>query len=115
MARQPGLSMRTFWRILHGAPLFAVTLTAVALLMPLSAGALEVNIANEAELDSMRGLGPDTTARILKAREAGPFADWQDFMQRVKGIKHATAKKLSSQGLTVAGQPLEQPSASPKQ
>ena len=79
------------------------------------AHALEVNTANEAELDSMRGLGPDSTARILKARETGPFADWQDLMGRVKGIKHATAQKLSTQGLTVAGQPLDQPSAKPSQ
>jgi competence protein ComEA len=81
--------------------------------------ALEVNTANEAELDSMRGLGPDSTARILKAREAGPFADWPDLMRRVKGIKQATAQKLSSQGLTVNGQALESlpkqaaPSATP--
>ena len=81
----------------------------------MGAHALEVNTANEAELDSMRGLGPDSTARILKAREAGPFADWQDLMRRVKGIKHATAQNLSTQGLTVAGQPLDQPSAKPSQ
>jgi competence protein ComEA len=81
---------------------------AVALLVFASAcTALEVNTANEAELDSMRGLGPDSTARILKAREAGPFADWPDLMRRVKGIKQAAAQKLYSQGLTVNGQALE--------
>lgn len=83
------------------------------LLTALSAQALEVNTANEAELDSLRGLGPDSTARVLKARETGPFADWQDFMRRVKGIKQATAKKLSDQGLTVAGQALEATPAKP--
>jgi competence protein ComEA len=82
--------------------------TAVALLVFAGAcAALEVNTANEAELDSMRGLGPDSTARILKAREAGPFANWPDLMHRVKGIKQATAQKLSSQGLTVSGQAFE--------
>lgn len=82
-------------------------------LMALCAHALEVNTANEAELDSMRGLGPDSTTRILKAREAGPFADWQDFMRRVKGIKQATAKKLSDQGMTVAGQAWDPSPAKP--
>jgi|APCry1669188879_1035177.scaffolds.fasta_scaffold00229_12 competence protein ComEA len=61
----------------------------------------EVNTASEAELDSVKGLGPGTTARILKARESAPFADWADFMKRVKGIRPATAAKLSQAGLTV--------------
>ena len=67
--------------------------------------AVDVNLANEAELDSVRGLGPDSTARILKAREAKPFANWADLMARVKGIKAATAARLSQAGLTVNGQP----------
>lgn len=66
---------------------------------------VEVNQANEAELDSVRGLGPDSTARILKAREARPFANWADLMSRVKGIKAASAAKLSGAGLTVNGLP----------
>lgn len=81
-----------------------VGLLCVPLCLPTPAAALEVNSANEAELDSMRGLGPDSTARILKARETGPFAHWTDLMQRVKGIKQGTAQKLSAQGLTVNGQ-----------
>lgn len=69
--------------------------------LSMTAMALEVNTANEAELDSIRGLGPSSTARILKAREAGGFKDWADLMARVKGIKPATAAKLSASGLTV--------------
>jgi len=86
-----------------------------SLLVAGACAALEVNTAKEAELDSMRGLGPDSTARILKAREAGPFTDWPDLMRRVKGIKQATAQKLSSQGLTVSGQALERAPAAPSQ
>jgi competence protein ComEA len=67
--------------------------------------ALELNEATEAQLDGLRGLGPSSTARILQAREAGPFVDWADFFARVKGIKPATAAKLSAQGLTVQGAP----------
>jgi competence protein ComEA len=61
----------------------------------------DANTASEAELDGVRGLGPSTTARILAARDSGMFRDWKDFMQRVKGIKPATARKLSEGGLTV--------------
>jgi competence protein ComEA len=64
-----------------------------------------VNRASEAELDGIRGLGPNSTARILKARESGPFKSWADLMARVKGIKPATATKLSVAGMTVGDAP----------
>ena len=70
-----------------------------------SAAATDVNQANEAELDSVRGLGPPSTAAILRERAKAPFASWADLMQRVKGIKAARARRLSSEGLTVNGQP----------
>ena len=69
-----------------------------------SAAATDVNQANEAELDSVRGLGPPSTAAILRARAKAPFTSWADLMQRVKGIKAARARKLSNEGLTVNGQ-----------
>jgi competence protein ComEA len=78
------------------------------------ATALEINTANEAELDSVRGLGPAATARILEAREKGPFKDWADVMARVKGIKAATATKLSNGGLTVNQQSFPPPGAEAK-
>jgi competence protein ComEA len=64
------------------------------------AGAV-ANTASEAELDSIRGLGPSATARILAAGYSGMFLDWKDFMQRVKGTKPATARELSDGGLIV--------------
>jgi competence protein ComEA len=73
------------------------------------AGAVEVNQANEAELDGVRGFGPPTTARILQERAKAPFADWADLMRRVKGIKDARARQLSSEGMTVNGQPYPSP------
>lgn len=76
----------------------------LSLCLPLWAWAADANKANEAELDAIKGLGPASTARILKARADGPFKDWADLMQRVKGIKQGTAKKLSAAGLTVNGQ-----------
>ena len=67
--------------------------------------ALELNNASEAELDSLRGIGPPTTRRILAAREQGRFANWGDFLRRVKGLGPHHAQRLSAQGLTVDGQP----------
>ena len=89
-------------------------LASVLVLCCTATSALEVNSANEAELDSVKGLGPSSTARILKAREAGPFASWGDLMQRVKGIKPRTAAKLSEAGLTVNQQPFDVPESEKK-
>jgi competence protein ComEA len=75
---------------------------------------VEVNTANEAELDSVRGLGPNSTARILSARELGLFKDWTDLMRRVKGIKASTAAKLSATGLTVNQLPFTAPETGAK-
>lgn len=67
---------------------------------------VEVNLASEADLDSLRGVGPALTARILAQRAQAPFADWADLVRRVKGIRPATAGQLAAQGLTVNGQGL---------
>ena len=66
--------------------------------------ALDINQANEAELDSVKGMGPALSAKVLKARAQGPFKDWRDLMQRVSGIRHNKAEQFSKQGLTVDGQ-----------
>ena len=68
--------------------------------------ATEINQATEAELDSVKGLGPASTARILETRTQALFKDWADLMHRVKGIKPAQATKLSEAGLRVNGKNL---------
>ena len=86
------------------------TLVVLAALAGASAAfAVDANTASEAELDSVKGLGPSQTARILQAREKGLFKDWADFMARVKGIKPRTATKLSGNGLTVNEQSYQAP------
>ena len=80
-----------------------------AALVCLSGWALDVNQATEAQLDGIKGLGPSSTARILKAREQGPFKDWPDLMTRVQGIRSKTAANLSAAGLTVNDQPYPRP------
>lgn len=67
--------------------------------------ATDINQASEADLDSLKGVGPATTQRILAEREKAPFADWANLMARVKGLRPTTARKLSDQGLTVNGVP----------
>jgi competence protein ComEA len=77
----------------------------VALMLCHSALALDINHANEAELDSVKGMGPALSAKVIKARELGAFKDWQDLMQRVSGVRQNKAQQFSDQGLTVNGQP----------
>jgi competence protein ComEA len=77
---------------------------AVALVCCNTAFALDINQANEAELDSVKGMGPALSAKVLKARTQGPFKDWNDLMQRVSGIRQNKAQQFSEQGLTVNGQ-----------
>jgi competence protein ComEA len=66
---------------------------------------LDINQANEAELDSIKGMGPSLSTKVLTARAQGPFKDWPDLMQRVSGIRANKAQQLSAQGLTVNAQP----------
>lgn len=68
-----------------------------------SQAAVDVNTASEAELDGVKGIGPALSSKILKARQQGPFKDWADLMQRVKGIQPKSARQLTDAGLTVNG------------
>jgi competence protein ComEA len=85
----------------------------LALVTGLCLASVEANDADEATLDSVKGLGPASTARILKAREQGAFKDWADFLKRVKGFKAKAAEQLSQGGFTVNGQPFDAAKASP--
>jgi competence protein ComEA len=74
------------------------------LLASSSALALDINQANEAELDSVKGMGPALSAKVLKARAQGSFKDWPDLIRRVSGIRQNKAQQFSEQGLTVNDQ-----------
>lgn len=65
--------------------------------------AVDVNKASQAELESVRGIGPSLSAKILEARKTGPFTDWNDLQFRVRGVGPGNAVKLSAEGLTVNG------------
>ncbi len=62
---------------------------------------IDVNSASAADLDSIKGVGPALSGRILDERQKGKFKDWNDLRSRVKGIGEKSAVKFSSQGLTV--------------
>ena len=73
-----------------------------AALPALAQAEVDANTGTRAQLESLPGLGPALVQRLLAAR---PFHDWADLMRRVPGVKAAMARKLSSSGLRVTGQP----------
>lgn len=77
--------------------------TILALLSTGVFAAIEVNTATQAQLEAVRGVGPKLSARILAERGKERFADWEDLIDRVRGIGPAAAERLSQAGLTVNG------------
>jgi len=80
---------------------------ALAALLALAAtaafAAVDVNTASQADLDSVKGIGPGTSGKLLEQRKSAKFKDWADMIQRVPGIGDKRAAKLSAEGLTVNG------------
>jgi len=65
---------------------------------------VDVNKADAAALDGIKGIGPAKTKAILDERsKGGDFKDWADLEKRVKGIGEKNAVKLSEAGLQVNG------------
>ena len=79
-------------------------LAAVAMLYAAACfAAVDVNKASAAELDSIKGIGPGISTKILDERKKGAFKDWTDFVERVKGVGEGNAAKFSAEGMTVNG------------
>lgn len=74
-------------------------------LAAMAAQSAELNLANQAELEMVKGIGPQLSARILAERERGRFESWDDFVARMKGIGPSHAARLSAAGLRVSGAP----------
>ncbi len=66
--------------------------------------AVDVNRASEAELQTVKGIGPALSAKILAARQQSAFKDWNDLVDRVAGLGQRNAVRFSEAGLTVGGQ-----------
>ena len=81
--------------------------TLIALLMATiafaSQAAVELNKASQAELETVKGIGPSMSTKILDERKNGAFKDWSDVVSRVKGVGPGNASKFSADGLTVNG------------
>jgi len=78
--------------------LFAMLYAAMAF------AAVDVNKATAADLDAVKGIGPGISTKILDERKKGDFKDWNDLIDRVKGVGDKNAMKFSEAGLTVGGQ-----------
>ncbi len=67
--------------------------------------AVDLNTADQAALDSVKGVGAVKSKAILEERSKnGPFKDWADFEKRVKGFGAKSTDTLSKNGITVNGQ-----------
>jgi competence protein ComEA len=65
--------------------------------------AVDVNKANQAELEAIKGIGPAMSGKILDERKKSDFKSWDDFIVRIKGVGPGNAGKFSEAGLTVNG------------
>lgn len=65
--------------------------------------AVDVNKASQADLETVKGIGPGLSGKILDARKTGEFRSWNDLVERVGGIGAGNAARFSQAGLTVAG------------
>jgi competence protein ComEA len=75
----------------------------LSLFAALAFAAVDVNKATQADLDSVKGIGPAIAGKITAERAKGNFKDWADFIERVKGVGEGNAAKFSAEGLTVNG------------
>jgi len=72
---------------------------------------VEINSADQAALESVRGLGPSKAKAILLERKKnGPFKDSTDLHTRVKGIGEKTVERLMQNGLTINNKAVAGPS-----
>jgi len=62
---------------------------------------VDVNKATQSELESVKGVGPALSGRILTERQKATFKDWPDLIDRVPGVGKTSAARLSEAGLTV--------------
>lgn len=85
--------------------------TALAALALNAFAAVDVNRASQAELETVKGIGPGLSSKILEARKAGAFKDWTDFVDRVGGVGPGNAARFSAAGLTVGGSAYVAPAA----
>ena len=90
--------------------LFATVLAVFALN---AFAAVDANQASRADLETVKGIGPGLSAKIVEARKTGVYKNWGDLVERVGGIGSGNAGRLSQAGLTVAGSAFDAAAAVP--
>ena len=65
------------------------------------AAALDANTATPDELETIRGIGPALSARIVEERSRRPFRDLDDLQARVRGVGEANLRAMRASGLAV--------------
>lgn len=94
--------------------MFKRLMAAVLAMMAATAfAAVDVNKATAAELDGIKGIGTGISAKILEERKKGNFKDWNDLIERVKGVGESNAAKFSAEGMTVNGAAFKGVAAAP--
>ncbi|SAL02117.1 DNA-binding protein [Caballeronia fortuita] len=69
--------------------------------------AVDVNTADQAALESVKGLGPVKSKAIIDERtKNGPYKDADDLATRVKGLGTKSVSNLEQNGLTIGGSSL---------
>ncbi|WP_213778412.1 helix-hairpin-helix domain-containing protein [Caballeronia sp. dw_276] len=77
---------------------------AFSLSMGAAFAATDVNTADQASLEAIKGLGPVKSKAIIDERTAnGPFKDADDLANRVKGLGTKSVGHLEEAGLTIGG------------
>jgi competence protein ComEA len=110
--REPGVG-RIFGPCEENPMLKKILAFVVMLYAAASFAAVDANKATAAELDGLKGIGPAISAKIIDERKKGSFKDWQDFIDRVKGVGENNAVKFSAEGLTVNGATFKGVAATP--
>lgn len=94
---------------------FLLAIATLIATMSFAFAQVDVNKADQAALDGVKGIGPVLSKSILDERKKhGDFKDWADLQKRVKGIGDKKSDSLSQAGLTVNGQAKAGASASAK-
>jgi competence protein ComEA len=75
----------------------------LALFAAAAFAAVDANKATQAELETVKGIGPAISTKIIEERKKAPFKDWNDMVERVKGVGDGNAAKFSTAGLSVNG------------
>ncbi len=63
---------------------------------------VDLNTATDEQLQSLKGIGPAMSGRILAERARAPFSSLADFDERVKGVGTITLRRWVTDGLVLA-------------